>query len=71
MTILGNVFYVIIRMNIFRYQYSGMPREATNYPIYDDFRESRGYHEPRYAQDRGGYRSGRGRPDYGGRGGGR
>merc|ERR1712029_867772 len=40
------------------YQYSGMPREATNYPIYDDFRESRGYHEPRYNQDRGGYRSG-------------
>ena len=55
------------------YQYSGMPREATNYPIYDDYRESRGYIEPRYAQDRGGgYRSGnRGRPDYGGRGGGR
>ena len=48
-----------------------MPREATNYPIYDDFRESRGYHEPRYSQDRSGYRSGRGRPDYGGRGGGR
>ena len=41
------------------------PREATNYPIYDDYRESRGYHEPRYAHDRGGYRSGgpRGRPD--------
>ena len=55
------------------YQYSGMPREATNYPIYDDFRESRGYHEPRYNQDRGGYRSGnRGRQDFGGgRGGGR
>jgi hypothetical protein len=49
------------------YQYSGMPREATNYPIYDDYRgESRGYYEPRYAQDRGSYgRSGgpRGRPD--------
>ena len=44
-----------------------MPREATNYPIYDDFRgESRGYHEPRYSQDRSGYRSGRGRPDFGG-----
>jgi len=42
------------------YQYSGMPREATNYPIYDDYHrgESRGYNEPRYAQDRGGYRSG-------------
>merc|ERR1712062_205618 len=55
------------------YQYSGMPREATNYPIYDDYRESRGYHEPRYNQDRGGYRSGnRGRQDFGGgRGGGR
>merc|ERR1711988_579994 len=58
------------------YQYSGMPREATNYPIYDDFHrgESRGYNEPRYAHDRGGYRSGgpRGRQDGygGGRGGG-
>lgn len=53
------------------YQYSGMPREATNYPIYDDYRDSRGgggYHEPRYGQDRGGYRS-RGRPDAGSRGG--
>merc|ERR1719189_3127904 len=61
------------------YQYSGMPREATNYPIYDDYHrgESRGYNEPRYAQDRGGYRSGgpRGRQEgfgggRGGRGGG-
>ena len=58
------------------YQYSGMPREATNYPIYDDYHrgESRGYNEPRYAHDRGGYRSGgpRGRQDgYGGGRGGR
>jgi len=57
------------------YQYSGMPREATNYPIYDDYRDSRGYNEPRYSNDRnGGYRSGgpRGRHDGygGGRGGG-
>lgn len=62
------------------YQYSGMPREATNYPIYDDYHrgESRGYNEPRFAQERGGYRSGgpRGRQEgfgggRGGRGGGR
>ena len=48
------------------------PREATNYPIYDDYRDSRGYHEPRYGHDRGGgYRSGgpRGRPDRFGSGG--
>jgi hypothetical protein len=57
-----------------------MPREATNYPIYDDYHrgESRGYNEPRFAQERGGYRSGgpRGRQEgfgggRGGRGGGR
>merc|ERR1711868_349741 len=43
---------------------SDPPREATNYPIYDDYRDSRGYNEPRYNQDRsGGYRSNRGRHD--------
>jgi len=46
---------------------SDPPREATNYPIYDDYRDSRGYREPRYSHDRGGgYRSGGhrgGRPD--------
>jgi len=43
---------------------SDQPREATNYPIYDDYRDSRGYNEPRYNQDRsGGYRSNRGRHD--------
>ncbi len=57
------------------YQYSGMPREATNYPIYD---EPRGYREPRYDRGGGGYggHHHRGRPHhhdggYGGRGGGK
>ena len=51
------------------YHYSGYPREATSYPVYDDSRGDRGY-------DRGGYRprgggGDRGRYDsYGGRGGG-
>merc|ERR1719273_2482092 len=61
------------------YQYSGFPREATNYPVFEEARErDRGYNEPRYAgsgpgggpgayAERGGYR-GRGRPDYGVRG---
>jgi len=46
---------------------SDPPREATNYPIYDDYRDSRGYRERQYSHDRGGgYRSGGhrgGRPD--------
>jgi len=61
------------------YHYGGFPREATNYPVFDEARErDRGYNEPRYAGsgpgggpgaygERGGYR-GRGRPDYGIRG---
>merc|ERR1719510_2853861 len=61
------------------YHYGGFPREATNYPVFDEARErERGYNEPRYAgsgpgggsgayTERGGYR-GRGRPDYGARG---
>merc|ERR1719273_681208 len=61
------------------YHYGGFPREATNYPVFDEARErERGYNEPRYAgsgpgggpgayNERGGYR-GRGRPDYGVRG---
>eukprot|EP00095_Tigriopus_kingsejongensis_P006385 snap_masked-scaffold117_size339417-processed-gene-1.3 protein:Tk06385 transcript:snap_masked-scaffold117_size339417-processed-gene-1.3-mRNA-1 annotation:"serrate rna effector molecule-like protein" len=51
------------------FQYSGFPREATNYPVYD--RGERGYNEPRYGGDRG-YRGGgggrRGSDSYGGRG---
>ncbi|XP_059079220.1 serrate RNA effector molecule homolog isoform X2 [Tigriopus californicus] len=46
------------------YNYSGFPREATNYPVYD--RPDRGYNEPRYGGDRG-YRGRRPEP-YGGRG---
>jgi len=61
------------------YHYGGFPREATNYPVFEESRErDRGYNEPRYAgsgpgggpgayAERGGYR-GRGRPDYGVRG---
>jgi len=61
------------------YHYGGFPREATNYPVFEDPRErDRGYNEPRYSGsgpgggpgaygERGGYR-GRGRPDYGMRG---
>merc|ERR1719273_1760128 len=61
------------------YHYGGFPREATNYPVFEDPRErDRGYNEPRYSgsgpgggpgayAERGGYR-GRGRPDYGVRG---
>merc|ERR1712038_1442114 len=61
------------------YHYGGFPREATNYPVFDETRErDRGYNEPRYSGsgpgggpgaygERGGYR-GRGRPDYGMRG---
>ena len=37
-----------------RYHYGGYPREATNYPVFDDSRDrQRGYHEPRYESDRG------------------
>ena len=57
----------------FSYHYSGYPREATSYPVYEDARNDRagggGGYERSY--DRGGYR---GRPRYdnygGGRGGG-
>lgn len=50
-----------------RYHYSGYPREATSYPVFEEDR-GRGF-EGRY--ERGGYR-GRGRYDnHGGRGGGR
>merc|ERR1712083_1271219 len=31
---------------------SDPPREATNYPIYDDYRDSRGYRELQYSHDR-------------------
>ena len=58
-----------------RYQYSGHPREATSYPVYDDRgmqgggggfhdhrggTDMRGGFEPRF--DRGGYRHGGGPP---------
>ena len=62
-----------------RYHYGGFPREATNYPVFEESKErDRGYNEPRYGgsgagggagayPERGGYR-GRGRPDFGMRG---
>ena len=53
----------------FSYHYSGYPREATSYPVYEDTRGDRGGYERSY--DRGGYR-GRGGPrydNYAGRGG--
>merc|ERR1712051_260737 len=61
------------------YHYGGFPREATNYPVFEESKErDRGYNEPRYGgsgagggaggyPERGGYR-GRGRPDFGMRG---
>jgi len=53
------------------YHYGGYPREATNYPVFDDSRDrQRGYHEPRYESDRGyGGRGGYGGGGRGGRGG--
>merc|ERR1719322_558259 len=53
------------------YHYGGFPREATNYPVFDDTGRDRerGYHEPRYGSMDRGYRGGYGRGG-GGRGGG-
>jgi len=58
------------------YHYGGFPREATNYPVFDDTRDrERGYNEPRYGSmdrgHRGGYGGGRGGGGRGDHGGGR
>ncbi len=60
-------------LSVSRYQYSGFPREATSYPVYDE--RGRGYNEPRYGGggERGFHREhhrdfGRGGGGYGGGG---